>query len=585
VANQTTASTNIKNTSLSKLRGLTDRNVTLTIKVEEPTLNKETGKNEIDTFTVIEEPKKVKKKEDLHFAEKKTDEPLNKKDDAEEIGLGHIGGRKILSLEDNLSTKRFGTIKIINDEENEDNVQHSTRHEYQKRIENLRSKKQMEESVVKHVLSEIEEQEVTNKGIIHTSLGRRRLLDKFGDSLIRVNKLLNLRYGRVARKVPAHMPHMIRKSIIREVIDKIWKEEFDKTSSNRFRSSDDMQYAFSYFYYLIHEGKNYSAIEFFNSLDTNKDGILQGHEIRLLARIMDKEWKVPLKKINELKQNITLPNLSTKKEKEQEMLKKVNVNNSNKNINNAGSISGKNATGGTNDAVDQWKAWVHEQSAAAGSSWTFNEVDTAEAFKTFFAAVEGLLNATSIYLREKGYLTNLEGPDFQAFIKSGLSSIAKQNLHKKVNRYEYTLASLDQVAFHMLNDDYDRVADQLDSVRIKKPKFICLNDDMNQTNPNPKVKQLLHEFYEWYFPARSSFELPPNQQNVHLRVEKLSRVYIFERYIRFSVNILAILLMIAICVCIINIRKIARSKNLSPPSAISIIGVSRHQAYERDTIV
>lgn len=34
-----------------------------------------------------------------------------------------------------------------------------------------------------------------------------------------------------------------------------WKEEWEKTSKHRFRSPEDMQYAFAYYYYVIHRHK------------------------------------------------------------------------------------------------------------------------------------------------------------------------------------------------------------------------------------------------------------------------------------------------------------------------------------------
>ena len=37
----------------------------------------------------------------------------------------------------------------------------------------------------------------------------RKLLDAYADSLKYVNRLYNRKYGYVARKVPAHCPHMI----------------------------------------------------------------------------------------------------------------------------------------------------------------------------------------------------------------------------------------------------------------------------------------------------------------------------------------------------------------------------------------
>ena len=45
----------------------------------------------------------------------------------------------------------------------------------------------------------------------------RRLLDTFADSLRYVNLIYTREYGRQARKVPAHMPHMINKEIMTEL--------------------------------------------------------------------------------------------------------------------------------------------------------------------------------------------------------------------------------------------------------------------------------------------------------------------------------------------------------------------------------
>ena len=39
-------------------------------------------------------------------------------------------------------------------------------------------------------------------------------------------------------------------------------------------------------------------------------------------------------------------------------------------------------------------------------------------------------------------------------------------------------------------DGYGKVLDALDDIRRKRNKFICLNDNMNSKNPNPKVAAL-----------------------------------------------------------------------------------------------
>lgn len=51
-----------------------------------------------------------------------------------------------------------------------------------------------------------------------------------------------------------------------------YEDEFDKTSSHKLRSVDDMQFAFSYFYYIIEEKETLSLHDIFNKLDTDKSG-------------------------------------------------------------------------------------------------------------------------------------------------------------------------------------------------------------------------------------------------------------------------------------------------------------------------
>ena len=101
----------------------------------------------------------------------------------------------------------------------------------------------------------------------------RKLLgeDYFANSLKHVNKLYTKHYGHEARKVPAHMPHFIQRSVM-ERLQEDFKEEFDATSSHNVRASDDMQFAFSYFYYLMSEKHSMVLEDAFKELDTDHSG-------------------------------------------------------------------------------------------------------------------------------------------------------------------------------------------------------------------------------------------------------------------------------------------------------------------------
>ncbi|XP_010961096.2 N-acetylglucosamine-1-phosphotransferase subunits alpha/beta [Camelus bactrianus] len=115
----------------------------------------------------------------------------------------------------------------------------------------------------------------------------RQLKDTFADSLRYVNKILNSKFGFTSRKVPAHMPHMIDRIVMQELQD-MFPEEFDKTSFHKVRHSEDMQFAFSYFYYLMSAVQPLNVSQVFDEVDTDQSGVLSDREIRTLAtRIHD----------------------------------------------------------------------------------------------------------------------------------------------------------------------------------------------------------------------------------------------------------------------------------------------------------
>lgn len=108
---------------------------------------------------------------------------------------------------------------------------------------------------------------------------KRHLLDMFAESLLHVNRLYNSEFGYQARRVPAHMPHFISKSIIKDLQDR-FSEEFQLTSSHKIRQANDMQYAFSYFYFLMSRKRTRTVEEVFRSFDTDNSGTLSDREIR-----------------------------------------------------------------------------------------------------------------------------------------------------------------------------------------------------------------------------------------------------------------------------------------------------------------
>ncbi|KAH8065067.1 hypothetical protein JL722_1965 [Aureococcus anophagefferens] len=72
-------------------------------------------------------------------------------------------------------------------------------------------------------------------------------------------------------------------------------------------------------------------------------------------------------------------------------------------------------------------------------------------------------------------------------------------------------------------DRGDRWADPaaLDSIRARRTKFICVNDNVDDMTP--ELAALFRDFFASYYPRRSQFELPPGSRNRHLRLEAYER--------------------------------------------------------------
>lgn len=132
-----------------------------------------------------------------------------------------------------------------------------------------------------NLLNEYLNQTAESDDNIFIKFRKRKLLDTFADSLKHVNRLFNKVYGYTARKVPAHMPHFIDKQIMHE-LQKKFSENFEKTSQNRFRTAQDMQYAFSYYYFVMSELEEFNSTKLFDEFDLNSNRVLDHSEIILI---------------------------------------------------------------------------------------------------------------------------------------------------------------------------------------------------------------------------------------------------------------------------------------------------------------
>ena len=277
---------------------------------------------------------------------------------------------------------------------------------------------------------------------------RRLLEDHFANSLKHVGILYTKTFGKQLRKVPAHMPHMIDKDIMNELQSK-WPALFDATSSHRFRHSEDMQFGFSYFYYMMNAPKEFNLEEFLrDEVDSNGDGIISTSEFQLLLQILAGENRL----ISYDEANVSALKL-------------------------------RNLT-------------VQHEIAQADPMFP-SKYD------------KEWLDLNSVPIRASTIALN-----------QSLLERLKILVHQKKKYKSETVNSADLVDFYMVGENVTIVEKQLMGIRLRKKKFICLNDDIRTKNPDPRLFMVLRHFYDSYFDAQSPLENPPGVTNEVLHMHE-----------------------------------------------------------------
>ncbi|KAK3907559.1 N-acetylglucosamine-1-phosphotransferase subunits alpha/beta [Frankliniella fusca] len=190
----------------------------------------------------------------------------------------NLKGINSFSNDNVLSTNRL--FSVMNRQKNSPRTSNSTK---VKHIHNL-MENELNESIDQMLI------EKENHRQIWYGKSKHRILDSFAESLLHVNMLYNQVYGFETRRVPAHAPHLIDKHIMQELQEKFPKE-WEETSSHKLRSPKDMQFAFSYFYFLMSEERDVTVEELFNLYDTDHSRTWSDREIRTL---MTRLYPAPL---------------------------------------------------------------------------------------------------------------------------------------------------------------------------------------------------------------------------------------------------------------------------------------------------
>jgi len=189
-----------------------------------------------------------------------------------------------------------------------------------------------------------------------------------------------------------------------------WKSLWDETSSHRFRSSKDMQYAFTFYHYMMNRyNSNLPSIKSFlmNEIDTDRDGSIDDNEFRTLAAIVSGKILTP-ETIKQYK-DCAFPILKTETVTKKEAYGVVEV------------------------------------------SYTVTAPPT----------IDNIMNCS--------------------VITDALKQRMKTSSHFPLAPPTYSIGEEHDVSFEMIYDNASLTLEKLDSIRWRKNKFICINDNVENS--------------------------------------------------------------------------------------------------------
>lgn len=398
----------------------------------------------------------------------------------------------------------------------------------------------------------------------------RRLLDAFGDSLRHVNRLLDQEFGPEPRKVIAHMPHMIDRHII-TALHARWPEEFNKTSSHRFRTGEDMQFAFSYMYFMMRQKPDATVKAVWTALDEDQSGALDYWELRTIYLRAYGHPLVPPKFhefLDRLRHRCSAHNATAAAASAPVSAASSSSPASSPATATAAmaasavllpsaleaapsaaplfSPASTNVTSTHHPALasgsQQQQLPSHVASATAASPAATGSAEQWSRYSNRYGGAN-LVNAaattaTAATGKEEEEQRKREEKakevEFEAYFRRRpvtldalfdcpdvLEKIQRWFVSRGKNNFEIVSTEHD-VAFLMVNANPQGAQDRLDGILAKPRKFVCINDDIDHSAPESvETLSIIRRFYESMYPLRSTFELPEGRANLHLHMSDL----------------------------------------------------------------
>nr|CAD7429542.1 unnamed protein product [Timema monikensis] len=293
-----------------------------------------------------------------------------------------------------------------------------------------------------------------------------------------------------------------------------FENEWEQTSAHKVRSSSDMQFAFSYFYFLMSEKEKLAITDIFDTFDTDKSGYTR-RDVSQRARLSITRKVV-------MARCVTISGSQCLHEHGRGRLRRI------------GTWSDRE--------IRTILTQIYDLPLSYANIINFE----SEVFNCSL----GLENDMSISAPPYERYEDSKLPVVTKYLISICQPITTKLLAKfgtrKKYKYEVIKEKHQDVVFKMLNSNLSQLIASLDEVRKTPKKFICLNDNLNpyKKKENTLPRAILQDFYESLLPSHSSFELPSAYRNRFLHITELNSWHAHR-------NIIKLLLYICVTVLVL----------------------------------
>jgi hypothetical protein len=323
--------------------------------------------------------------------------------------------------------------------------------------------------------------------------------DIFGLSLLSTKAALRALFPKrieLNTKVPAHMPHLIDTRLIYK-LHKALPDFYKKTSASRFRGKDNAQFSYAYATYLMADDELERVSEFrsfFSEfIDVDRSGCIEtSTELRtLIAMIMsvDDKYVLPTTKPPS-------PTMASALDDDDYL-----------------GTSWAKKTVLDNDMIERARQRIWADSLSSASTTTSSSTNSGSSTSATTTTTtntnngnNGIMSKTINNVLAKFHDDCLSVLIIEKSPKafSALLRVAMENRKRTTPRYELA-ETANQVTFIMLRDNSSDFLPSLDSARVKRTKFVCINDDTSIFNEESEIA--LREFFLSMFPQPSEFEI------------------------------------------------------------------------------